>query len=186
VGLSGCRFIAVVALLLLGAGCAGVDYRERSALVQTRYATLENFGDEPISAEQVDDLLEEVAEILNVTLTHAAPRVRIMVTSPSQITEVYRRVVTIAAHGGHPRALYIPGPSLVLIPYYERTILGHELAHYLTDHYLKDTPRRQWERVASMVEDALPITPRTVARRTPGPEAVAAWMMVAPFLAPAN
>ena len=31
--------------------------------------------------------------------------------------------------------------------------------------YLKETPGRNWERIAFMVEDALPDTPRAVARR---------------------
>lgn len=185
-GLSGFRIIPPLVLLFLVTGCAGVDYRERSTLVHTRYATLENYGDEPITVEQVDDLLEEVAELLHVTLRPGVPRVRIMVTTPTRITEVYQRVVTVAAHWGHPRAVYIPGANLVMIPYYERSILGHELAHYLTDHYLKGTPRREWERVACMVEDTLPTTPRAVARRAPAPDAVAVRTLVAPLVDPAN
>ena len=68
-------------------------------------------------------------------------------------------------------AIVVGGANLVLIPYYERTLLGHELAHYLTDHYLKSTPRRQWERIAHKVEDALPATPRMPGRRTPAARA---------------
>jgi hypothetical protein len=185
-GLSGSRIFAALAFVLLVTGCAGVEYRERSTLVHTRYATLENYGDAPITAEQVDHLLEEVAEILHVALRPGVPKVRIMVTTPTQIAEVYRRSVTVAGHGGHARALYLPGANLVLIPYYTRTLLGHELAHYLTDHYLKTTPRRQWEQLAYTVEDALPTTPRTVARRTPRPDAVASQTVAAPFLDSAN
>ena len=62
-------------------GCADVSYRERSTLAHTRYATVENFGDEYIAGEQIDDLLEEVADILNVTLSPSKPKVRIMVMS---------------------------------------------------------------------------------------------------------
>ena len=54
---------------------------EHSTLTHTRYATIENFGDEEITAEQVDGLLEEVAEILEVTLRPATPKVRITVRS---------------------------------------------------------------------------------------------------------
>jgi hypothetical protein len=163
-------------------GCAGVTYRDRSSLVYTRYATVENFGDAPITAEQVDGLLEEVAGILDVTLSPAAPKVRILVTSPGHIRDLYRQVVNVASHGSHARALYIPGASLVLIPYYERSLLGHELAHYLTDHYLKSTPRSEWERLAYRVEDALPATARATARRIPGPETVTSRAVI-PILA---
>ena len=53
------------------------------------------------------------------------------------------------------RALYSPGVNLVAFPYYSRAILGHELADYLTDPFLKSTPRRSWERIALRVEEAL-------------------------------
>ena len=173
-GLSGFLGVFASIALLFATGCAGVEYRERSSLVHTRYATIENFGDEEFTAEDVDGLLEEVAELLQVTLRPGVPKVRIMVTSPTRIVEVYRQVVTVSAHGGHARALYLPGASLIMIPSYERSILGHEMAHYLTDHYLKSTPRHNWERIAYMVEDSLPQTARTVARRAPAPDAVAA------------
>ena len=38
----------------------------------------------------------------------------------------------------------------------------------------KSTSRRNWERIALMVEDALPSSPRIVARRAPGLDAFAA------------
>ena len=102
----------------------------------------------------MDGLLEEVAEILDVRLDPATPKVRIMVRPSGQIEAMARGTVGVAGHGA--RALYFAGANLVVIPYYSRTILGHELAHYLTDHYLKSTPRRHWERIALRVEDALP------------------------------
>src|SRR5262245_44169298 len=95
------------------ASCAGVSYRDQATATQTRYATVENFGDEEITAEQVDGLLEEVAAILEVTLDPTKPKVRIMVTSPSRIAELYRRVVTVAPHGADALAFYLPGASLV-------------------------------------------------------------------------
>jgi hypothetical protein len=58
------------------------------------------------------------------------------------------------------------------------------LAHYLTEHYLTSTPRRQWERIAGIVEDALPAT-APVARR-PSPADVAARRSITPLLVPAN
>jgi hypothetical protein len=60
------RVRAPLILLSVVLGCADVTYREGSGLAHTRYATVENFGDEHIAAEQIDDLLEEVVEILNV------------------------------------------------------------------------------------------------------------------------
>jgi len=187
VGLSSTlRILASFAFLPLIVSCAGVGYREHSTVSHTRYATIENFGDEEITAEQVDALIEEVADILEVALHPAKPKVRIMVTSSAQISDLYRRVVTVTLHGSDARALYFPGASLVVVPYYERRILGHELAHYLTDHYLKSTPRRSWERIAHRVEDALPGTARSVARRPPVPDGLAAQAAVTPFTAPAN
>ena len=112
------------------AGCAGVGYREQSTLSHTRYATIENFGDEEITAEQVDGLLEEVAEILDVRLRPATPKVRIMVRSLGDIALLSRRTGSAAGHGTECGALYFAGANLVVIPYYSRTILGHELAHY--------------------------------------------------------
>jgi hypothetical protein len=49
----------------------------------------------------------------------------------------------------------------------------------------KSTPRRNWERIALMVEDALPSAPRIVARRAPGADVVATRALLAPP-APAN
>jgi hypothetical protein len=180
------RVLAPLVLLPVVAGCADIGYRDRSVLDHGRYTTLENFRDEQITAEQVDCLLEEVAEILNVTLSPSTPKVRVMVMPPTRIADLYRQVVTVAPHGADALALYLPGANLVAVPYYSRTILGHELAHYLTDHYLKSTPRRSWERIALMVEDALPDTPRIVARRSPTPDALAARTVPSPLAAPAN
>jgi hypothetical protein len=181
------RALAILGLSLLAVGCAGVTYQEQSSLIHTRYATVENFGDEIITADQLDGLLEEVAEILNVTLDPAVPKVRVLVTSPSRIGDLYRQVATVAPHGPQARALYLPGANLVLVPSYERSILGHELAHYLTDHYLKSTPRSNWERLAYMVEDTLPSTsPRTAARRRPDPDALTGQAALLLVEAPAN
>ena len=50
---------------------------------------------------------------------------------------------------------YFPGANLVLVPRFDRPLLGHELAHYVTDHYLRDAPRSKWEWIASRVEHQL-------------------------------
>lgn len=177
------RVLGAVALVALTAGlvgCAGVSYRDRATVTHTRYGTVENFGDEEITAEQVDGLLEEVADILHVTLDPRKPKVRIMVVSPSRIAGMYRDLMTVAAHGADASALYFPGASLVMVPYYDRALLGHELAHYVTDHYLKSTPRREWERIALRVEDALPSTARGAKRDVPA-SALASVAPVAPL-----
>jgi hypothetical protein len=162
-----------------------VGYREQSTLTHARYATVENFGDEEINAEQVDGLLEEVAEILDVKLDPTKPKVRIMVRSSGEIQALLRGHVAIAGHWSEARALYFAGANLVVIPYYSRTIVAHELAHYLTDHYLKSTPRRLWERIAREVEDALPHS-APPSRRPSVPHDMAARMSVAPALGGAN
>jgi len=169
---SALRVLAPLALLPVVLGCAdgGLNYREQSTLTQTWYATVENFCDEEITADQVDGLLEEVADILHVTLDPKVPKVRIMVMPSGRIADLYRQVTVVAPHGADARALYWPGANLVAIPYFSRLILGHELAHYLTDQYLRSTPRRNWEHIAISVEDALPDTPRMVAHRMPAPE----------------
>jgi hypothetical protein len=92
--------------------------------------------------------------------------------------------MTVTPHGADARALYLPGVNVVAVPRYSRAILGHELAHYVTEHYLPFIPRSRWERVALMVEDALPPTPRIVAR-SPGADTVALRPVIAP-LTPAN
>ena len=107
------RLLTAVAVLL-ASGCVGVAYRERATVAETRYATLENFSDREIDAEQVDGLLEEVAGLLHLRLEPGKPRVRIIVTSPARVAEVYRRAVTVAAHGADAVALYFPGANLVL------------------------------------------------------------------------
>ena len=175
------RILAPLGLFPVVMGCADVSYEARSTLSQSRYATIENFGNERIEVEQIDDLLEEVAGILDVTLSPGTPKVRIMVMPAGRIADLHRQVVTVAPHGAHARALYLPGASLVAIPYYSRAILGHELAHYVTDHYLKMTPRQSWERIALMVEDALLVTPRIAARRRPpARDALATWTVFIP------
>jgi hypothetical protein len=177
------RALTPLVLLPVVLGCAdgGLNYRERSTLTQSWYATIENFCDEEITADQVDGLVEEVADILHVKLDPKVPKVRVMVMPSSRISELYRQVTTVAPHGADARALYWPGANLVVVPYFSRMVLGHELAHYLTDQYLKSTPRRNWEHIAIMVEDALPDTPRLMARRFPAPDGLTARTVLVPF-----
>lgn len=143
--------LALVLVPLL-AGCASLNaYRRDADLLQGRFTTIENYGTEAVDPAQVDHLLLEVAEILGVTLDPAVPRPRIVVTSPGRIARLYSSAS--ATFPGHPRAvaLYFPRASLILVPYFDRTLLGHELAHYLTEHYL-EAPRSRWEKIARDVE----------------------------------
>jgi hypothetical protein len=181
---------ALTALVLLSAiaGCSGVSYREHPTVSRTQYTRIENFSNGEFAVEQVDGLLEEVADILRVKLDATAAKVRIVVSAPDRISDLYRRVAVVAPHGADAVALYFPGASLVMIPYFDRTVLGHEFAHYLTDHYLKSTPRRKWESVAYMaymVEDKLASASRGVARR-PAPDVVARQMALLPAASRGN
>ena len=177
------RVLTPLVLFPVVLGCAdgNLTYRDRSTLTQSWYATIENFCDEEITADQVDGLVEEVADLLHVALDPKVPKVRIMVLPSSRISELFRQVRVVTPHGADARALYWPGANLVAIPHFSRLILGHELAHYLTDQYLKSAPRQNWEHIAMMVEDALPDTPRMVARRVPAPEALTARTVLVPF-----
>jgi hypothetical protein len=177
------RALSPLALLPVVLGCAdgGLSYRDRSTLTQSWYATIENFCDEDITADQVDGLLEEVADVLHVTLDPRVPKVRVMVMPSNRISELYHQTVTVAPHGADARAIYWPGANLVVVPYFSRMILGHELAHYLTDQYLKSTPRRNWEHIAMMVEDALPAKPRLTVRRYPAPDDLTVRTVLVPF-----
>ena len=75
-------------------------------------------------------------------------------------------------HGALPA-----GASLVMISSHGRTILGHDLAHCLTGHYLNSAPRKDWEKIAYMVEDRLPL-------KGPVAKAPAAGTVVAARVAP--
>ena len=145
-----------VLLLALGAaaglvGCASVGYHSEAVVSHGRFITIENYSTDEITPEQVDGLLAEVAQILGVQLDRKMPKALIIVTNPSRIAGLYR--------GAYAEALYFPGAGVVLVPYFHRTILGHELAHYVTDHYLRQTPRKEWEHLAHMVERMLPSHP---------------------------
>jgi hypothetical protein len=143
-------------------GCGSLNaYRTESVLLQSRFTTIENYAISEIDPREVDDLLLQVAEILGVQLDPTIPKPRIVVTTSSRIASLYSSASV--AFPGHVRAaaLYFPGANLVMIPHFDRIILGHELAHYITDHYLK-APRPEWEEIAHRVEWKLLMPPRPV------------------------
>jgi hypothetical protein len=155
------------------AGCASLDtYRDHSVRLQSRFSTIESFGVEPIDPQAVDELLLDVAHLLGVELDPAKPKVRILVTRPSRIAALYGGQAAAAVTPGHVEAvgLYFPQASLVLVPRFDRALLGHELAHYVTHHYLPDTPRSRWEWIAGRVENRI----HSYHRPARVPEAVAA------------
>ena len=163
-------------------GCAAKNtYRLDSVVTESRFATIQNFGTAEIDAANVDSLLMEVADLLGVTLDRAVRKARIVVTAPEKIAGLFR-AASANYHGrGYAEAVYIPKASIVMIPYFDRIILGHELAHYVTDHYLKQMPHPQWEEIAERVERKLwaskpqppkPATPPEAIVVAEGPPAV--------------
>lgn len=155
----------LTAPLLVGCASSLNAYRPQADLVRTPYATIENFGTAAIDPEQVDALLLEVADLLKVTLSPAKPKVRIIVTSPDRIATLYGSAAgTLAGHSSQAEAAYFPGASLILIPAFDRVVLGHELAHYLTEHYLT-VARSQWEPIAYEIERKLGYAKRAAAAR---------------------
>ena len=117
-----------------------------------QFAIIQNFGAAEIVAAQVDSLLAEVADLLGVALDPSVRKVRIVVTAPDIITALFSSMASTARGNARAEALYVPKTSLVLIPYFDRLILGHELAHYVTEHYLGRTPLAEWEAIAEKVE----------------------------------
>ena len=137
-------------------------------VTQSEFAIIQNFGTADIDPSKVDALLLEVAGMLGVTLDHSVRKVRIVVTAPENITGLALAInstpsgkVSAMSLGRYVEALYLPKASVVVIPYFDRVILGHELAHYVTDHYLTQTPLAQWEGIADRVEHKLWMTKST-------------------------
>ena len=165
--------LVTFALLILPTliGCATKNtYRLDLAPVvtQSEFAIIQNFGTADIDPSKVDALLAEVADMLGVTLDHSVRKVRIVVTAPDNITGLALAInstpsgkVSAMSPGRYVEALYLPKASVAMIPYFDRGILGHELAHYVTDHYLTQTPLAQWEHIADRVEQKLWMTKST-------------------------
>jgi hypothetical protein len=137
---------------LLVVGCASLHaYRPEAQVTQSRYATIENYSTSPVDPDRVDAVLAEVAAILGVQLDSAVPQPRIVVTTPDRIARAYERAEPASVWVPQARALYFPGTRVVMIPYFERSLLGYVLAPYVTEHYLT-APRAEWERIARSVE----------------------------------
>ena len=161
------------ALLILTAliGCATKNtYRLNlePVVTQSQFAIIRNFGTADIDPSKVDALLGEVADMLGVALDPSVRKLRIVVTTPENIAGLALAVnstpsgnVSAMSPGRYVEALYLPKASVAVIPYFERVILGHELAHYVTDHYLTQTPLAQWEAIADRVEHKLWMTKPT-------------------------
>ncbi len=145
-------FLVFLVSPLLGVGCAGLNaYGPTAEVTQSHYTTIVNYSTAPVDPDRVDDLLGEVADILDVQLDPAVPPPRIVVTTPDRIAQLYEPHVARFAWDLRALALYFPGRRLVMIPYFDRELLGHELAHYLTEQYLA-APPSEWESIADTVE----------------------------------
>jgi hypothetical protein len=149
-------------------------------VTHSEFAIIQNFGTAEIDPSTVDALLREVADVLGVTLDRSVRKVRIVVTSPENITGLALAInstpsgkVSALSGGRYVEALYLPKASIALIPYFDRVILGHELAHYVTDHYLTQTPLAQWEAIADRVEHKLWMAKPTPPSPAPPPPSVA-------------
>ena len=173
------------ALLILPSliGCAArntyrLDLEPR--VMQSEFAIIQNFGTADVDSSKVDALLLEVADMLGVTLDRSVRKVRIVVTAPENISGLALAInstpsgkVSAMSPGRYVEALYLPKASVAMIPYYDRVILGHELAHYITDHYLPQTPLARWEHIADRVEHKLWMTKATPPSPAPALPAVA-------------
>jgi hypothetical protein len=137
-------------------GCAGRTlYLPTPAVQDGRYVTIINFSDRAISPDEADDIFLLVARLMNVTLSRSRPRPHIHIVSPTQIQREYLRFYPYARTGeGIAVALYLPALQRVLLPYFDRTILAHELAHYFVSEYFW-VPRSQWEEIAEDVATKL-------------------------------
>jgi hypothetical protein len=155
--------VLVTALGLVAlTGCASLNaYRPQAERLEGRFVSIQNYGTAPVDPAAVDDLLVEVAAILDVTLDPAKPKARVMVTSPDRIATMHRAAAASAPGGSYAVALYFPG-GLVMVPHVDRALLGHELAHYVTDRYLPGVARSDWEDVAERVERQLARAKRRV------------------------
>ena len=158
-------------------GCAGKNtYRldAQPMVTESRFAIIQNFGTAHVESSRVDALVMEVADLLGVRLRDSVRKVRIVVTSPENIAGLALAInstpsgkVSAMSAGRYVEALYVPKASISLIPYFDRVILCHELAHYVTDHYLSHTPLAKWEEIADRVEHKLWMTKPVPASPTP-------------------
>ncbi len=152
---------------LLIVGCVELNaYRPDAEVTESRYATIVNYSTTPIDPDRVDDLFIEVADILGTQLDPAVPLPRIVVTTPDRIASLYEPKGRRLPWDLQARALYFPDAGIVMIPYFDRSLLGHELAHYLTEHYAT-APRSEWERIADGVEWKLAFGTRKATVRAP-------------------
>lgn len=142
-------------LPLLLQGCLGsVQYLASPGVQTGLHADILNFSDREIAPNMVDQVYLNVARLMRITPDASKPRPQVLVVPPSRIHQEFLRLGRLAkAQDGVALALYIPHANKILIPYFDRTLLTHELAHYFTFHYLS-APRSQWEAIADRVVDA--------------------------------
>lgn len=144
--------LLLLLLPLLLQGCLGsVQYLSTPGVRTGVHADILNFSDSEIAPEKVDALFLDVARLMAITVDSSKPRPQVAVVSPDHIHKEYLRLRPSAKNqGGVAVALYIPYENKILIPYFDRTMLTHELAHYFTFQY-RIAPRSKWEAIADMV-----------------------------------
>lgn len=149
---TGLVVLPLLLLPLLLQGCLShVQYLTSPGIQAGLHADIVNFSNSEIAPEKVDALYLEVARLMGITPNTSKPRPQVLVVSPTQIHQEYLRLGRSAkAQDGIAIALYIPHANKILIPYFDRTLLTHELAHYFTFNYLS-APRSQWEAIADRV-----------------------------------
>ncbi len=144
--------------MLLTEGCiANIQYRSSPTVQRGDYNEIFNFSDSAIDHKIVDELYLKVANVMNVTPDKSKPRPKVQVVSPAEIHNEYLRLWPSAKYRSDiALALYIPHENKILIPYFDRKLLAHELAHYFTFHYMS-VSRSKWEEIADKVVENLKI-----------------------------
>ena len=137
-------FLASIPVLLQGCG-GSTQYLAQPHVRSGVYADVFNFSDTEIHRDDVDKLYLEVADLMAITPDRSKPRPQVFIVSAAQIRQEYVRFRPAAKTSGRmAMALYIPHQNKILIPYFDRTLLVHELAHYFSSQYLS-LPQSKWE-----------------------------------------
>ena len=148
------RVLPLFLLPFLVQGCLfGTQYSVNPRIQYGAYVDIWNFSHSEINSKEVDELYLLVAHLLSIIPDRSIPHPQMLLVSPSYIQQQYLRFRPSATtEGGVATALYIPFKNQILIPYNDRSLLIHELAHYFAYHYPL-APRFKWEEIADMTVD---------------------------------
>ena len=146
-------FVLLVFLLpLLLEGCLGnTQYLPNPQIRSGAYVDIWNFSDSEINPKEVDKLYRKVARLLNIVPDPSILRPQVLLVPPAYIHERYLRTHPLTkTQDAHAIALYIASKDQILIPYFDRALLMHELVHYFSFHYIY-APRLKWEEIADWI-----------------------------------